>query len=187
MPRVILHVAVSLDGATTGFEADQGTYYVLAERFHENVTLCGADTILAQSEGLAEWDQPGPNPDNPVLAITDSRGRIGDDLVDALRGLGFWSDVVVLRDAHGRLGEALDGFGVHVVRVDSGGTLNAALLTEGVVDEVSLLVHPVLVGGDGPRWYGDAPPQDFELRSATALDGGLAWLRLTCARAGSAS
>jgi 2,5-diamino-6-(ribosylamino)-4(3H)-pyrimidinone 5'-phosphate reductase len=143
------------------------------------VNLCGA--------GLAEAGHPGPNPDGPVLAVTDSRGRIGDDIVEALRVLGFWSDVVVLRDAHGRLGEALDAFGVHVVRVDSGGALNAALLREGVVDEVSLLVHPVLAGGDGPRWYGDAPPQDFELRSATAIDGGLAWLRLTCARAGSAS
>src|SRR5687768_20846 len=135
MPRVILHVAVSLDGATTGFEADQGTYYVLAERFHENVTLCGADTILAQSEGLAEAGQPGPNPDGPVLAVTDSRGRIGDDIVEALRVLGFWSDVVVLRDAHGRLGEALEALDVHVVRVDSGGALNGALLRAGVVDE----------------------------------------------------
>jgi 2,5-diamino-6-(ribosylamino)-4(3H)-pyrimidinone 5'-phosphate reductase len=187
MPRVILHVAVSLDGATTGFDADQGTYYVLAERFHEDVTLCGADTILAQSEALAHADRPGPNPDGPVLAITDSRGRVDEEIVDALRGLGFWSDVCVLRDAHGRLGQALEAFDVHVVRVDSGGALNGALLSEGVVDEVSLLVHPVLVGGDHPHWYGAAPPQDFELRAATALDGGLAWLRLACAHAESES
>ena len=61
------------------------------------------------------------------------------------------------------------------VRVDSGGALNGALLRAGLVDEVSLLVHPRIVGGDGPRWYGNASPHAFDLHSATAL----AWLRLT--------
>ncbi len=34
--------------------------------------------------------------------------------------------------------------------VDSGGTLNGALLREGLVDEVSVLIHPYLVGGTTP-------------------------------------
>jgi 2,5-diamino-6-(ribosylamino)-4(3H)-pyrimidinone 5'-phosphate reductase len=41
--------------------------------------------------------------------------------------------------------------GVRTVRVDSGGTLNGALLRAGLVDEVSVLVHPALVGGTSPR------------------------------------
>jgi hypothetical protein len=47
MPHVVIHAAVSLDGATTGFEADVGRFYALAAGFHEDVTLAGADTILA--------------------------------------------------------------------------------------------------------------------------------------------
>ena len=43
------------------------------------------------------------------------------------------------------------------MRVDSGGALNGALLRAGLVDEISLLVHPVLVG-DAPRWHGSPPP-----------------------------
>jgi len=38
-----------------------------------------------------------------------------------------------------------------VVRVDSGGTLNGLLLRAGLVDEVSVLIHPYLVGGISPR------------------------------------
>ena len=38
-------------------------------------------------------------------------------------------------------------YGVTRVLVDSGGTLNGVLLRAGLVDEVSLLVHPCLVGG----------------------------------------
>jgi 2,5-diamino-6-(ribosylamino)-4(3H)-pyrimidinone 5'-phosphate reductase len=40
-----------------------------------------------------------------------------------------------------------------VVRVDSGGTLNAALLRAGLVDELHLLVHPTLVGGINQKTF----------------------------------
>ena len=52
MPHVVIHVAVSLDGATTGFEPDVARFYELAAGFREDVTLAGADTILAQAEAL---------------------------------------------------------------------------------------------------------------------------------------
>ena len=66
--------------------------------------------------------------------------------------------------------------GLGVVRVDSGGALNGALLAAGLVDEISLLVHPLLVG-DAPRWYGASAPLALEMAVADTLDGGLVWLR----------
>ena len=42
-PHVVAHVAVSLDGATTGFEPDVGRFYELARTWSEDVTLAGAD------------------------------------------------------------------------------------------------------------------------------------------------
>ncbi|MBE2319055.1 dihydrofolate reductase family protein [Solirubrobacter sp. CPCC 204708] len=174
--HVVVHVAVSLDGATTGFEPDLRVFYALAEQFHEDVTLTGADTILAQD--LAQAPQPGPNADGPLLLVTDRRSRIDARTLDRLRNAGHWRDARVLTD----LGELEGG----IVRVDSGGALTGALLQADLVDEVSLLVHPVVAAG-GKRWCGDAPARTFELREATALDGGLAWLRLTCVREGSAA
>jgi 2,5-diamino-6-(ribosylamino)-4(3H)-pyrimidinone 5'-phosphate reductase len=174
MAYVVIHVAVSLDGATTGFAPDVGTFYSLARTWEEDVTLCGADTILAQD--LSAAPQPGPNPDGPLLAVVDSRGRIDAAGVEKLRNAGHWSDARVLRDARDRLGPALDELGARVVRVDSGGALNGALLRAGLVDEISLLVHPLLVG-DAPRWHGGAGSASFELLASSALDGGLAWLR----------
>jgi 2,5-diamino-6-(ribosylamino)-4(3H)-pyrimidinone 5'-phosphate reductase len=52
-PYVVVHSAVSLDGATTGFDIDLQRYYSYAGSFREDVTLTGADTILAQEEQLA--------------------------------------------------------------------------------------------------------------------------------------
>lgn len=75
-PRVIVHVAVSLDGATTGFAADVGRYYALAATFGEDVTLAGADTILAQEAALRAAPRPagdrrwhGPQPPPATLAL----------------------------------------------------------------------------------------------------------------------
>jgi len=49
------------------------------------------------------------------------------------------------------LGAALEElntqFGVKSLRVDSGGILNGALIKDDLVDEICLLVHPVIVGG----------------------------------------
>jgi 2,5-diamino-6-(ribosylamino)-4(3H)-pyrimidinone 5'-phosphate reductase len=66
------------------------------------------------------------------------------------------------------------------VRVDSGGSLIGALLRDGLVDEVSLLVHPCLAGAAGERaWHGGAPAHalDLERIAAESLDGALTWLR----------
>ena len=49
---------------------------------------------------------------------------------------------------------ALGDRGAKLVRVESGGVLIGALLRDGLVDEVSLLVHPCLSDGTGHSWFG---------------------------------
>lgn len=54
------------------------------------------------------------------------------------------------------------------------------LLGEGLVDEISLLVHPVIAGEGHPSWSGGArlpPGLRLVRRSAEWVDPGLAWLR----------
>lgn len=51
-------------------------------------------------------------------------------------------------DMRAALEELNTRYGVESIRVDSGGTLNGVRLPEGLVDEVSLLINPALVGGD---------------------------------------
>jgi 2,5-diamino-6-(ribosylamino)-4(3H)-pyrimidinone 5'-phosphate reductase len=198
---VVAHVAVSLDGATTGFAPDVGRFYDLARTWNEDVTLTGADTILAQEQALASAPRPGPVAGGPLLAVVDGRGRVR--AWDALRDVGHWSAVLALycaatppRPAGHPVEELVTGVdrvdlgwaltelgrrdGVRTVRVDSGGALNGALLAAGLLDEVSLLVHPWLVGRpDQPRWYGPAaaPGGALDLISAESQDGGLLWLR----------
>lgn len=184
-PRVVTHHAVSLDGATTGFSPDLGAFYGLISTWREDVTLVGADTILAQEQALAAGPcGPGPNSDGPLLAVVDSRGRVSE--WEALRSAGHWRDAIRIEaDRPGervdlrRTLERLAEQGAETVRVDSGGRLSGALLERGLVDEVSLLVHPVAVGAESaPRWYGASnAPMMFTLDHVESVAGDLVWLR----------
>jgi len=118
----------------------------------------------------------------PRLVVVDSRGRIRN--WNSLRSQPFWREVTVLCshatpqdyldylnrrsipfivagqekvDLRAALEELNSRFGVQSVRVDSGGILNGALLRAGLVDEVSLLIDPCLVGGTSLRTWFVAP------------------------------
>jgi len=198
-PYVVVHAAVSVDGSTAGFEPDVGRFYELAEVWHEDVTLAGADTILAQQPALADAELPGPAPAGPILAVVDGRGRVG--AWQSLRDAGHWSKVVAVHttstpprehgfpeivtgsdrvDLAAMLLTLRERFGARVVRVDSGGALNGALLVAGLVDEVSLLIHPSLTAAAARRpWHGGGPAagKTMTLMAAQTFPAGLVWLR----------
>jgi 2,5-diamino-6-(ribosylamino)-4(3H)-pyrimidinone 5'-phosphate reductase len=112
----------------------------------------------------------------PRLVVVDSRGRIRN--WNILRSQPFWRELTVLCshttpgeyleylkhrdvpyiiagndrvDLRAALDELCTRFGVHTIRVDSGGILNGVLLRAGLVDEVSVLIDPCIVGGTSPR------------------------------------
>jgi 2,5-diamino-6-(ribosylamino)-4(3H)-pyrimidinone 5'-phosphate reductase len=148
-----------------------------------------------------------PHDRRPLLVVPDSRGHIR--FWHYLRKSGFWRDVVVLCsrstpvnyleylrkrkiaciiagerkvDLRAALKTLRFDFNVRTVRVDSGGILNGLLLREGLVSEVSLLVHPELVGGDGPKTFYSGPALSggrYTLRifKMQKVRGGLVWLR----------
>src|SRR4030042_3317140 len=124
-------------------------------------------------EDIAEKD---PTDARPLLIVVDSRGRL--KVWHQLKREPYWRDAIALIsqstpqayidylqrqkgeyimagaekvDLKQALEEVNSKYGIEHIRVDSGGTLNGALLRAGLVDEVSLLVHPYLVGGMSPR------------------------------------
>lgn len=145
----------------------------------------------------------------PLLVVTDSRCRF--DRWNWLRTQPYWRDVVALvgeaspRDGLARLEhggvatisagrervdlraalEALvERHGVRVVRVDSGGSLSGALAREGLLDEISVLLEPLLVGGTTPRPFLRGPDPIAEgdvlglrLEAVEQFADGVVWLR----------
>ncbi len=188
-PKVILHNAVSADGRIDWFQADVALYYALIQRFNEDATLGGSDTLLNAPDEVPPDDPgkdlpaaPGPEDKRPLLIVPDSRGRIWR--WGYWQNQPYWRACVVLtskktpkeylaylkerkidtitagkdRVDYASAFETLNKrYGVKTIRVDSGGTLNGALLRQGLVDEVSLLIHPSLIGGTSSKSAFRAP------------------------------
>lgn len=208
LPYVVIHNAVSVDGRMDRLDVDMELYYSLISTWKEDLTLCGSETALRA--GFESWENDGrTDPSRPLLAIVDSRGRFRSwrravpsmywregvalcseatprSYLEYLRREGVEAlvaggDKVDLRAALERLAEERS---VKVVRVDSGGTLNGALLRAGLVSEVSVMVQPQLIGGSSPSSMYLAPdlgpgdvPVRTELMASKELGGGSVWLR----------
>ena len=142
------------------------------------------------------------------MVIVDSRGRIRP--WGLLRNQPYWRDAIALVslatpeeylaylqsegvefiqtggdyvDLQAALEALYSRYGIRTVRVDSGGTLNGVLLREGLVDEISLLIDPSLVGGTSPRSFFVAPDLrssgnliDLQLTNVEQLRDGTVWI-----------
>lgn len=85
-------------------------------------------------------------------------------------------------EGHVDLPAALEWLGqersVSQVLVDSGPTLTSVLLAHGLVDEVHVLIHPVVVGASGRRLFGETEePAQLRLLEHEAGTGGIVHLR----------
>ncbi len=213
-PEVILHNAISLDGKIEGFTVDMGTFYQIAGNFGCDTHLAGSVTIHKAESQLPELEEgeiitPVAGDSRPLLVVPDSRGRIRS--WQKLRKAGFWRDVLVLcseRTPESYLNFLKEGkvpylvfgkdkvdlrkamealaadFGTKKVHLDGGGILNGVMLREGLVDEVSVLVHPLFMGSRPHRSVfhlqegaGLKEPLELELKHVEKIEGDGIWLR----------
>ena len=132
----------------------------------------GPEQSLEEDDSAFEPPSRDPKDSRLLLVVADSRGRLRS--WHRLRKEPYWRDVIALCsratpqsaldylrarhvetivagaervDLRAALEELNARHGVELVRVDSGGTLNGALLRAGLVSEVSVLINPCLVGG----------------------------------------
>lgn len=107
------------------------------------------------------------------------------DHLDYLRREGI--DTIITGQDHVDLRKALKEmrkkFGLRIIRIDSGGTLSAIMLREGLIDEISVILTPCVVGNAdsahfiNPAISAFAEPCLLRLKHMQELEGGLIWLR----------
>jgi 2,5-diamino-6-(ribosylamino)-4(3H)-pyrimidinone 5'-phosphate reductase len=104
LPRVILHIGVSLDGRIDWGCGDIGLYYELAATWPADAMLSGSETMLAayrmnggnpdEDEGPLEAPEKVPGDARQLLVVVDSRGRIRQ--WNFWRRQPYWRDVLAL-------------------------------------------------------------------------------------------
>lgn len=86
-------------------------------------------------------------------------------------------------DLAGALGKLRGKLGVQAIRLWGGGALNGAMLRAGLIDEIHLILWPLLIGGrrtpslaDCDDLLRDQLPTTLQLVSARVQEGGYLWL-----------
>jgi 2,5-diamino-6-(ribosylamino)-4(3H)-pyrimidinone 5'-phosphate reductase len=159
------------------------------------------------------FDDPQQNPTDPrgTLIIVDGKGQVRN--WHMLKKAGIWRNFIALCTSetpkeyldyltkrhiapiitgknHVNLKESLgilyQKHNIKRIRVDSGGTLNGILLHEGLVDEISIIINPSLVGGTPtPTLFDNNQEKTIEntktltLTHNETLKNGNVWIRYT--------
>ena len=167
-------------GDSRWITGEKARRYAHILRAHHDAIMVGIGTVLADNPRLTVRLQPGQMraPRNPVRVIVDTHARIpldanllvenpGDTIIattsfapseklESLKDLG--AKVIVTDPKEGRVDIKevlieLGRQGITSVLVEGGGSLNASLLGEGLVDKVLVFIAPKIIGGkDAITW-----------------------------------
>ncbi|WP_292391925.1 RibD family protein [Methanosarcina sp. UBA5] len=190
IPKLIIHNSVSLDGSTTGFEANLEIHYKILSGYLPDAMIVGSNTAKTGTQFFCEkippeeesdFMKPEIQPDDPraYWLIADSKGIL-EGLMHVFRRSEFSKDAIVLvsertpeayinylkernydfiRTGTDRVNirQALEianeKYGFELVVSDSGGVLNSILLEHELVEEISLILTPEIVGKNGTNLF----------------------------------
>ena len=187
LPKVILHIGCSLDGRIDWLKQDNFLYYRIIQGWQVDAMISGSKTMRAAEMSK---DADIEKLDDQYLVVVDSKGRIKN--WDVITRQAYWNATPIALcsertpqeyldslaengvhalihgqdrvDLHAALEDLQAKFDINVLRVDSGGGLAGALLRQGLVDEISVIISPQFTGGISPKSIFVAP-------DLTSMDG----------------
>lgn len=142
--------------------------------------------IFLDAHGKAVWARKDIGGDAILVILTE---QVSDAHLAGLRadGVSYIFAGATEIDLAGALETLNRELGIERLMLEGGGGANGALLRAGLVDEISLVISPVIDGSSGaPTVFnsgdvdlGPAPIEHMTLASHEVLEGGAVWLRYT--------
>jgi riboflavin biosynthesis pyrimidine reductase len=137
--------------------------------------------FAVDTHGRLAWDTNDIDGDHVVTILSE---RVSDEYLAFLREKGVSYLLAGTREID--LGVALEKiaarFAVRTLMLEGGGKINGGMLRDGLIDEVSVLVAPLVDGREGTPALFDVgedhvTPQRLELESVEKRADGVLWLR----------
>ena len=179
MRKLIASFFMSLDGVV---EAPQDWHFpYMDDQMMRTVSqsMSAADTILLGRATFEEWAAYWPNADSPMADYMNGTPKFVAS--SSLDSVGWENSTLIKGDVARAVTELKQGAGKDI-SVTGSGTLVRSLLGAHLVDELRLMIHPVVVGRGKHLFEGGAEQREFELVSTETFETGV--LNLTYALAG---
>lgn len=177
MRKIVAGLFMSLDGVVEAPERwhfpyadDEMNAIVGAQAAEADLILLGRRTW---EEFAAFWPHQGT--DNPMAASLNAAPKlVASNSIDSPDA---WANSsVVSGDVPARL-SALKATEGRTISIIGSGTLVRSLLAAGVLDELRLLVHPIVLGAGARLFEHDGATSPLTLLDSQALDSGVVYLR----------
>ncbi len=190
IPKLVIHNSISIDGSTTGFDANIEVHYKILSSYQSDAIIVGSNTAKTGTQFFCEkippeeesdFVKPEIQPGDPraYWLIADSKGIL-EGLMHVFRRSEFGKDVIVLVsektpeayinylkernydfiqtgadrvNIRQAMEIANEKYGFELIVSDSGGVLNSILLEHGLVEEISLILTPEIVGKNGTNLF----------------------------------
>jgi len=185
-PKVTLYIAMSLDGRINGFEIDKNVYNELKSEINSDTILMDVETFKTHHILFEESETNFKE----LMVVPDSNGFIPRNILNKVSSslnilvlcsrstpqdyLNFLEEIDVKYMIVGyddvNLGTAFEElnihFGVTNIAVQADGILNSKLLADDLVEEITVFMHPTLVGAnnDAPYIKNDTEEGNLDLR-----------------------
>jgi len=184
-PKVTLYIAMSLDGRINGFEINKKVYKELKSGINSDAVVMDAETFKTRHDIFAETEANFKQ----LLVLPDSNGIIPRNILNEISSsldvlvlcsrstpqdyLNFLDESDVKHMIVGydevNIATAFEElniqFGVKSITVHADGIFNSELLKEDLVEELSVYMHPTLVGENNDALYINyAEDQNLDLR-----------------------
>lgn len=173
--RIVANFFLTLDGVAESPEKWQSGYFNEEMGAAVGAGFAASDALLMGGTLYREWSQYGPGSTDQPFA--DTMNGIPKYVVSRTLDRVDWSNSTLIRgdDVAGQIRELTARPGKDIA-VSGSATLVRWLLRQGLLDELQLLVHPVLVGSGRRLFDDDTPEQPLELVSSQPFGTGVVHL-----------
>lgn len=164
-----------------GSEGFNGTGATFPRTTFKGAEVDGKYAIAVDPHGRVHWSRNTANGDAVIEVLTE---QVSDEYLEELRSLGisylFAGATEISLDE--MLSKLRAEFGIERLLLEGGGGVNGTFLAHGLVDELSLMIIPVLDGFSGAPsvFYHDAAasvPTGMLLDTMERLEGGMIRLK----------
>ncbi len=161
-------MAISIDGKTTR-DADNIDWVEVTDIERMDILMKECGVMMMGSKTYESFGEDLPNDQALQVVLTSNPDYLKLSL----------ENVIFTKDKTREVLEKLDRDGFTKVLLAGGSALNTSMMDEDLIDEIRLIVKPLVIGKGKPLFNDAREIYKFELRDVIKLNGGSVELRYT--------